>query len=83
MRSAGVSGAALVLAAADLDGVLVGTGVTDLVGVVVLTAVGFAELADFFAGDAMTILQVTGLYWQMPSRKNCLAQGRSVTAYLC
>ena len=61
MRSAGVSGAALVLAATGLAGVLVGAGVTGLVGVVVLTAVGFTELADFFAGDAMTILQVTGL----------------------
>lgn len=55
------------LAAADFFGVLIGAGMTGLVGVVVLvgvivlTAVGFTELADFFAGDVIMILQVTGL----------------------
>ena len=61
MRSAGVSGAALAFVAAGLTGVLIGAGLAGLVGVVVLTAVGFTELAEFFAGDAMAILQVTGL----------------------
>jgi hypothetical protein len=51
----------LVFAVAGFADELIGVGMTDFVGAVALMAVGLTELADFFAGDAMTILQVMGL----------------------